>query len=568
MKKIHVLVQMSKMPRQENTATLDKSFSADSLKTKGFFLDKDYEPIAIQQKEFGKSRNSAVLDNQNKNIVSYVMSGYVEDKSALKRLVEAVKEDKYGIGVFSNPYTISFSNSATYPETYQEVATRLMYEDLHRKSMNGSGVHVVIVDEGFNLKFLQNKYPDIGFNEERSLVAPETGGVKAGNISEQESHGTMCAFNICSVASHCTLIDHNVINSVNQEDDSPAAKLLGDVLKSYEKIEQMLKSIASEQSIDLRVVINNSWGVRRKWDPVIIEPIQFRTLDDPMHPFNIKVRELEKLGADIVFSAGNINTETIYGVNSHPQVLCIGSLGQSNDSCVGPGSLETQKPDICTYTEFIGSGLRSPKDEGTSTACAIASGVVAAIRTLYPSSIISPKQLRQIFRDTAQHPNDIDFCYRYGYGLLNVAGILEHLVKFEQRPNRNPMTETESNFKEVVKQEPAVLRALQRVAISANLNPTLDMGTALLLLTVFPMVSFVVKKIALPWLATAADYSELFRARANSWIDKQYSQSNIDRQQAILARDALLRELESIQASDREAWERVVNLLPDSPEGE
>jgi Subtilase family len=57
----------------------------------------------------------------------------------------------------------------------------------------------------------------------------------------------------------------------------------------------------------------------------------------------------------------------------------------------------------------------------------VAAGVVAAIRRRYPASVLSPGQLRDLLRDTAEPQGDEDFDYEYGHGIINVQNLLDAL---------------------------------------------------------------------------------------------------------------------------------------------
>jgi len=70
-------------------------------------------------------------------------------------------------------------------------------------------------------------------------------------------------------------------------------------------------------------------------------------------------------------------------------------------SSQGPGRLTAKKPDISIYTHFVGFGVY-PEDGGTSAACPVAAGVVAAIRSKYPVSKLSPLQLKSLIFKSAE----------------------------------------------------------------------------------------------------------------------------------------------------------------------
>jgi subtilisin family serine protease len=188
-------------------------------------------------------------------------------------------------------------------------------------------------------------------------------------------------------------------------------------------------------------VVNNSWGMfHPSWDFAVGDPQNYS--DNADHPFNIIVASLEAAGADILFAAGNCGAECpdgrcqgattagIYGANSSPAVTCVAGVVINKErigySTKGPGRLEKNKPDIASFTHFAGSGVYAA-DGGTSAATPVAAGVVAAIRRLYPSSVLPPAQLRDLLRNTAERRGSARFNYEYGYGVINVQSLLEGL---------------------------------------------------------------------------------------------------------------------------------------------
>ena len=52
---------------------------------------------------------------------------------------------------------------------------------------------------------------------------------------------------------------------------------------------------------------------------------------------------------------------------------------------------------------------------------------VATIRRRYPASVLSPGQLRDLLRDTAEPQGDEDFDFEYGHGIINVQNLLDAL---------------------------------------------------------------------------------------------------------------------------------------------
>jgi subtilisin family serine protease len=196
------------------------------------------------------------------------------------------------------------------------------------------------------------------------------------------------------------------------------------------------------------LIISNSWGsFSPRWDFPPGHPGNYS--DNRAHPFNIIVASLEQAGADILFAAGNCGRECpdrrceyptlpIGGANSHPQVLSVGGVDVTRErvgySSQGPGRLAERKPDLCAYTHFDGSkAFAGRPDSGTSAACPVAAGVVAAIRTTVPATQLPPAQLRTLLRRTADDRSTVGYDYDYGYGVIDVDGVLRALERRQKQ---------------------------------------------------------------------------------------------------------------------------------------
>jgi subtilisin family serine protease len=98
-------------------------------------------------------------------------------------------------------------------------------------------------------------------------------------------------------------------------------------------------------------------------------------------------------------------------------------------SSQGPGRLAAKKPDFASFTHFRGSEAFGPgtPDSGTSAACPVAAGVVAAVRTKHPSSKLSPLQLRALIAKTATEGGSPGFDFDFGAGTINAKGLIAAL---------------------------------------------------------------------------------------------------------------------------------------------
>jgi subtilisin family serine protease len=328
----------------------------------------------------------------------------------------------------------------------------LRVDELRRRGMDGAGVRVVIVDTGFNCTYLRSKGKTPAFDADLSWGP--LGGQPLGEMPVD--HGTMCAFDVCIAAPGCTLVDHAVLTS-QTPGGSDMDGLLSDAVQSYGLLLSYMSRGAAPFAGDhlpRTLVVNNSWGMfHPSWDFPPGDPQNYS--DNPNHPFNIIVASLEAAGADILFAAGNCGPECpdgrcqgvtnagIYGANSSPAVTCVaGVVTRDNQrvgySTKGPGRLDKAKPDLACYTHFAGSGVYTA-DGGTSAATPVAAGVVAAVRRLYPASMVSPARLRELLRETAVQPaGGGGHNYEYGYGVLDVEQLLASLERETGEPERPP----------------------------------------------------------------------------------------------------------------------------------
>jgi subtilisin family serine protease len=214
--------------------------------------------------------------------------------------------------------------------------------------------------------------------------------------------------------------------------------LLSDAVLAYSKLLQVLTAMPAATRA---MVVTNSWGMfSPQWDFPPGAPGNYS--DNPSHPFNIIVASLEDAGADILFAAGNCGRDCpdgrcqfgaappISGANSHPRVLSIAGVdvkkARVGYSSQGPGRLDKNKPDLAAYTHFVGSGVY-PEDGGTSAACPVAAGVVAAVRSKRSATSLSPAALRSLIMKTAQDLGPKGFDYDYGWGVIDTAALLAAL---------------------------------------------------------------------------------------------------------------------------------------------
>lgn len=209
-----------------------------------------------------------------------------------------------------------------------------------------------------------------------------------------------------------------------------------------------------------RWVLVNAWGIYdRRAEPVLGDYTENRQPGG--HVFNLLMDQADDLGLDVVFGAGNAGPffpswrcgprdwgpgRGIWGANGHEKVLSVGATRSDHAwigySSHGPGPadrsglkvpmLTPQKPDLCLPSNFADSGSAAIRYTGTSAACAMAAGVVAAMRSMSDPGSVPPAMLRKILRETtwpkqpyAANVHD----ERMGWGVLNAEAALSKLLE-------------------------------------------------------------------------------------------------------------------------------------------
>jgi hypothetical protein len=265
---------------------------------------------------------------------------------------------------------------------------------LVQQKMDGSDVALAIVDTGIDLDFLQSK----GLRPSLDAHASWTSGPAVVPGQAVLGHGSMCAYDALLSAPEALLLDHAVLTSISPG-GSAMSGVLSNAIASYGKLLQLMLLSRDERHFH-SLVVSNSWGMfSGSWDFPVGHPGRYG--DNMAHPFNTIVSSLATAGADILFAAGNcgsicpdrrcdIPVPPIFLANSHDEVMCVAGVDTAGAvvgySSRGPGVLSNNKPDIACYTHFLGSeafGAGTP-DSGTSAACPVMAGVVAALRSAYP----------------------------------------------------------------------------------------------------------------------------------------------------------------------------------------
>lgn len=407
----------------------------------GLTIDAGFPPVQIPQvRTIAGAAPSSVAQASIFSFApqqsTYLVRGTIPDGDAQTAALQAATSHPDVVGIFSDPL---IEPSIVCPGdpgigNSLDVARLVSAAQLRAGGMDGSGVLLAIVDTGINSAHLRARGVTAAVDVARSWTPS---GVPTGPGSHPVDHGTMCAFDACIAAPNATLLDYAILQS-RTPGSTLMAGLLSDAVLAYSRLRAIL---AGPPALQGAMVVSNSWGMYSPgWDFPPGHPGNYS--DNPNHPFNVIVGSLEAASADILFAAGNCGrdcpsgkcgfgvTPSICGANSHPAVLSVGGVDISGArvgySSQGPGRLARMKPDIMSYTHFAGSGVY-PEDSGTSAACPVAAGIIAAIRSQPRTTPISPLQMQSLVKKTAQDRSTVGFDDDYGWGILDTAALLAAL---------------------------------------------------------------------------------------------------------------------------------------------
>ncbi|MGR6913174.1 S8 family serine peptidase [[Actinomadura] parvosata] len=412
----------------------------------GVLLDSAFTPVAVPRPVSADgaplSPHQRVRFSMAPEDASVLVRGEISDAELSTRAALLSSSVREVAGVFADPAIHSHPTCGDSGPVgdWEEVRRLLHAYDLWSAGHDGEGVAIAVVDTGINADHVAARIGhDVTIDADRSWSPP---GVDKTPGRYPVQHGSMCAFDTLIAAPKATLLDIPVL--LSRKPGPTADGLLSDAVAAYSHLATVLEAMPADSR---SLVVSNSWGL---FSPDMDFPPGHpgNYSDNPAHPFNVIVGSLEGAGADILFSAGNCGREcpdrrcgfpdrTIAGANSHPQVLSVGGVDTRGErvgySSQGPGRLSERKPDLCAYTHFAGSEAVGAADTGTSAACPVAAGVVAAVRTQRSAAELSPAQLRTLLHRTADDRSTVGFDHDYGFGVIDPPAILAALG----RQNRN-----------------------------------------------------------------------------------------------------------------------------------
>jgi Subtilase family len=323
---------------------------------------------------------------------------------------------------------------------------------------HGQDVNVVIIDQGINKNVLGQRVPGAKFlggwstpefGKGGPLPPPgpipppiPPGGWRDDGLGPKVTHGTKMASLVLAVASQARILDLALL-------PSRILSLQGFLSWAAAAYWKLAANI-----IWLRLhfpafrgpwVLNNSWAVYNL--STDFPPGHIWNYGSNLnHPMNLAVAAAPLAGIDVVFAAGNCGqfcpdprcgdgqigpAHSIYGVAALKNVLTVAAvrgdetwLGYSSQ---GPADLifGSTKPDLCAPSQFAAVGDWNRSFTGTSSACALTAGAVAARRTLVSPGTQSPALLRGHAVATARKVvNQAGTDERRGAGMIHVGNFV------------------------------------------------------------------------------------------------------------------------------------------------
>jgi hypothetical protein len=396
----------------------------------GFVLDSNFPPVPLTQSAIALVQAGA---GDSTVVGQMIVRGQMDDAT----IASYATDTDSSIRPFADPlieHCAPLCGNDPPLGNSSDVQTLLDTARLSAGNMDGRNTAMAIVDGGVNIAHLKNLglkptlLPSYSFSASAAITPGQA----------PVGHGTMCAFDSMLAAPGAMLIDHAVLVRLISPGGQALQGLLSDAILSFSRLMVIMMQAAGTRPFE-SLIVSNSWSVfNPSWDFPVGHAGRY--IDNAGHPFSLVTAALAASGADVLFAAGNCGTTcpdgrcnwgpgqtVITGANSHPDVLSVAGVDTGGTvvgySSNGPGALANDKPDLAAYTHFLGSqalGSGLP-DSGTSAACPVMAGVVAALRSQYPydpaNANRSPANVRRCLTRAAGGTWQADV----GYGIVNTS---------------------------------------------------------------------------------------------------------------------------------------------------
>jgi hypothetical protein len=305
----------------------------------------------------------------------------------------------------------------------------------------GQRVNVAIIDEGLDRSHIPHQNWGGGLDHLTGTTLVQSAGT-----APRTSHGMMIARSILDLAPHARLYDVPALAF-----KIPKLPVFISTLQSaYENLLHAIRQHRVLPHWSGPWVLVNAWAVfDSNGDP---SGSYTQNTEAHGHPLlNLVTRAVHSDRMDVVFAAGNCGLfcpsrrcgardrgpgHSIWGANAHPLVITAGAvrsdetwLGYSSQG-PGPALLAHNKPDLCAPSQFCETHDAAALSSGTSAACAMAAGVVAALRgnPRWDQTSLPPDALKAALILSARKPHGPPgWDDRMGHGIIDAAAAIATL---------------------------------------------------------------------------------------------------------------------------------------------
>jgi hypothetical protein len=304
-------------------------------------------------------------------------------------------------------------------------------------------VNVVIFDQGLNKEAILASHPS-GWGGGWGQA-----GIASGT-AERSSHGRLIARNVLDIAPDAVVYDVPLIPKPAIADIPIFASGAN---AAYQVVLLWIKLLRTLPRWSGPWMLVNAWAIYDRASEMPLGDYTENKNDADPHSIGHRLNNIIAEAAlrqqiDVVFAAGNCGAfcpaqrcgkldrgagSSIWGGNSSSAVITTGAV-LTNDmwlgySSQGPGQerLGYEKPDFCAPSQFSETTDAHMLNTGTSTACGLTAGVVAALRRGWDPLNVSPQALKHVLTDTARKIQGPAWNGRIGYGVLNAGAAFERL---------------------------------------------------------------------------------------------------------------------------------------------
>lgn len=363
----------------------------------------------------------------------------------------AVPSSDVGVATYcpSTPRGVKRPPSAT----IEEIVDRLGARGLHERGITGDGVTVAVLDggitaEGRTIQSQDLDHPRFNGKQVPNVVggAPEDWGT-TGNPIGWNWHGCMCATDVLGVAPDAELYDLRLSSG-------PIGALFSTILQRLDWVIERHRETGTPDVLSASIgIYQESWSEEYA--------------NDPNHIVTRKFRQVIDEGVIVLMAAGNCGAEcpagrcdgdvgpgrSIWGANGDSKMISVGGatveekrIGYSSQ---GPARLvevlrtEDTKPDLCSYTDFVGYWDGDPpigldRDSGTSAATPIAAGAVALLKQAFPD--LRQDDVKRLLQATATDLGEPGDDQDTGAGVIDVGAAYEEAKRLTGTDGSTPGT--------------------------------------------------------------------------------------------------------------------------------